>query len=489
MTRRTPQSRLVLLGISVMLVLTACSIQPPSIELIGGGVDGSNNGDAGIAVDPETGRTIDLPVTLDPQAPTADVPAGPAAASCLGQATDTGVGADEIKLGSTIAASGPTSNISGPIVKGMLSYFNQVNAQGGVHGRKIKLVWYDDGWDAQRGKGLIKKLVEQDKVFVLSVVPSSNGLDASKAYLEEKRMPVFGTSGLIESQFRSPMQWPVGTSTKSAARIGLVDMKQRGATNAALIWLDLLAGAEARDAFRDGVVRVLGKNRPEDFITSEQRVNIAEADFGPVWTRIQSDTRRWQSERNLPVDGIPDFVSFFIDPTNAIKALQAAEKLNFRPKKGWGGGAPLFLDLVPQGSAYAGKTGLLAGTSFFPPLPEVAAKNPAVNLYIQTVRKFYGDDVDLNNPYLEGGYAGAALTVEILKRVGPCLTREGAIKAADSITNYSAAGLTQPLTYRPIGVGAGHYGNLHGQTVKATPDGWVIDGTSKKDPTPGVTTE
>ena len=477
---RTSRSAAVLIALGTLF--TSCSIHAPDVHLVsgqGGVVEGEvapGEATGGAGTTSEGGATGEAAAGVS----------GADAKRCVGQATQTGVTGDTIKLGATFALSGPVSNISGPILKGVQAYFNKTNAEGGIHGRKISLKWYDDGWDAQRGKGYIKRLVENDKVFALSVVPSSNGLDAAKSYLEQRRMPVFGTSGLIESQFESPMQWPVGVSTKSSARIALVDMKRRKAQNLAVIWLDLLAGRQAMEAFRNSSRSIIGK-APEDFLvnTNGYRVSISEPDFGPVWARIIDDTKRWQRDHGETATGRPDYVAFAIDPTNAIKALQAAENIGFRPKLAWGGAAPLFLDIVPQGSNYAARTGLLAGSSYYPPIGKYLQR-AAVKEYVATVRKYFGDDVDLKNPYLEGGYAGAAMTVEVLKRAGPCLTRERAIKIADSLTNFSAAGLTPPLTFRTPGNGSGHYGNVRALTVRVNDDSdWVVERDFVTDPTPG----
>ena len=473
-------AKLAILSVVLVLVATACSIQAPDVILSGGGTGGGVGNTTG-----GVGNTTGAATTTGGAAgTTTGGDAGGGAApnskdtSCVGKDAFTGVSASEIKLGSTFAASGPVSNISGPIKSGVFSYFNKVNAAGGVFGRKIKLVWYDDGWDAQKGKAFIKKLVEQDRVFVLSVVPSSNGLDASVSYLESKKVPVFGTSGLIESQFKTPMQWPVGTSTRSAARIALVDMKSRGVQNAAIIWLDLLAGAEARDATFDAIPKIFGKKK-EDFITAERRVSLGETSFRPVWASIQNDTAEWQRNHGVsPANGKPDFVIFAIDPTNALKAMNAASDVGFAPRKGWGGGQPLFLNVVAQ-HQWARKTGLFAGSSFYP--PQIGNK-PAVQEYVATVRRYYGSSVDVTNPYLEGGYAGAALTTDVLKGAGSCLTREKAIKVANGLSNYSPAGLTRPLTYRA----GDHYANTSYLLAQVQSNGsWKVVTDWIVDPTPG----
>jgi len=462
--------------------LAACSIKAPDITLTGGGpgaggTTGVTTGTTGVTTGVTTGTT-GITSTSGTTSVTSTTGINSTDTSCVGKATDTGVTGTSIKLGSTFAQTGPVSSISGPIQKGVQAYFNKVNAAGGVFGRKIDFVTYDDGWDAQKGKAFIKKLVEQDHVFILSVVPSSNGLDAAKSYLESRNMPVIGSSGLIESQFQSPMQWPVGTSTRSATRILLLRNQAGGVTNSAIIYLDLLAGQEAFEAFESGIKSVLHKS-VADYETSKQRVSISGTNWSTVWSNVRTDTSNWQRSHNQPVTGNPDFVYLAIDPTSAISALQAAQQAGFKPKVGWGGGQPLYLSVISQ-QGYARQTHLVAGTSYYP--PQLAASVPAVQDYIATVQRYYGSSVDINNPFLEGGYAGAALTIEAMRRVGSCLTKDKVIKVANTFSGYSPAGLTRPLTYKA----SSHYGNYSYLWATVGSNGaWTVDPNWQTDPAPG----
>jgi branched-chain amino acid transport system substrate-binding protein len=473
--------------VAALSALAACSIQAPNVTLTGGGT-GGGTGTTGTGLATSTGATGTGLATSTGATGSGTTGAATGAlpnvndTSCVGKATDTGVTGDQIKLGSTFASSGPVSSISGPIFKGVQSYFNKVNAAGGVFGRKINYVTYDDGWDAQKGKAFIKKLVEQDRVFILSVVPSSNGLDAAKSYLESRHMPVIGSSGLIESQFQSPMQWPVGTSTRSATRILLLKMKHDGVNNAAIIYLDLLAGQEAYEAFNEGIPTILHKS-VADFRTSFQRVSISGTNWASVWANVADDTSKWQSDHHQTVTGVPDFIYFAIDPTSAISAIQAAQQKGYKPKIGWGGGQPLYLSVIAQ-QGFARQTHLLAGTSYYPPqLTQIRA----VQDYVATVQHYYGSSVDINNPFLEGGYAGAALTIEAISRAGSCLTKDKVIKVANNFSGYSPAGLTRPLTYSGTSdTNFNHYGNYSYLWAQVAANGqWQVDPNWAVDPTPG----
>src|SRR6266446_2649176 len=76
---------------------------------------------------------------------------------------DTGATDTEIKIGQTMPYSGPASAY-GTIGKTELAYFKMINEQGGINGRKITLLSYDDGYSPSKTVEMIRKLVEQDEV-------------------------------------------------------------------------------------------------------------------------------------------------------------------------------------------------------------------------------------------------------------------------------------------------------------------------------------
>ncbi len=110
-------------------------------------------------------------------------------------AGDPGVTADSIKLGGSYPFSGPASAY-GTIGKGAQAYFKLVNDKGGVGGRKIEFVTYDDGYEPQRALTNAKKLVEQDRVFALfNTLGTANNL-AIWDYANQQKVPqVFVATG------------------------------------------------------------------------------------------------------------------------------------------------------------------------------------------------------------------------------------------------------------------------------------------------------
>lgn len=88
-------------------------------------------------------------------------------AGALSCYAENGVTENEIVLGMSNALTGPASGLGTGLKAGATAYIDKVNAAGGVHGRKIKLISYDDGYEPEQTAAMTRKLIDQDKVFAL----------------------------------------------------------------------------------------------------------------------------------------------------------------------------------------------------------------------------------------------------------------------------------------------------------------------------------
>jgi ABC-type branched-subunit amino acid transport system substrate-binding protein len=82
-------------------------------------------------------------------------------------AAETGVGEQEIVLGQSLGLTGPLAQMAPDIANAAKAYFDAVNAKGGVHGRKIRAVVLDDGYDPATTQKLVRKLIDEEHVFAL----------------------------------------------------------------------------------------------------------------------------------------------------------------------------------------------------------------------------------------------------------------------------------------------------------------------------------
>ncbi len=121
----------------------------------------------------------------------------------LARAQDGGVSATEITVGAIGALTGPLAFIGTPGRDGMTLAFNEINARGGVCGRKLRLA-FEHASSPAESLAAVKKLVEQDKVFVLVLASGSTGAAAAADYVRETGVPtynLYGSTPIIREPF------------------------------------------------------------------------------------------------------------------------------------------------------------------------------------------------------------------------------------------------------------------------------------------------
>ena len=101
---------------------------------------------------------------------------------------DTGASDTEIKIGNIMPYSGPASAY-GVIGKSEQAYFNKINAEGGINGRKINFITYDDGYSPPKAVEQARKLVESDEVLIVYGPLGTPSNTAIQKYLNAKKIP------------------------------------------------------------------------------------------------------------------------------------------------------------------------------------------------------------------------------------------------------------------------------------------------------------
>ena len=157
---------------------------------VDGGVDNGladpGSGPGGGPTDPGAGPT-------EPgSGPVTTVAAGgPPAADGPNQASDIGVTETTVKVGTIVAENGVLGDAFAPVARGIRAWLGTVNANGGIHGRKVVLVTCDDREDRTRSLECARQLVERDKVFAI-VATNTRALGGASPYLAQQKIPVFG---------------------------------------------------------------------------------------------------------------------------------------------------------------------------------------------------------------------------------------------------------------------------------------------------------
>src|SRR5438093_2171638 len=123
---------------------------------------------------------------------------------------DTGASDTEIKVGNIMPYSGPASAY-GVIGKTEQAYFNKINAEGGINGRKINFISYDDGYSPPKTVEQARKLVESDEVLLIFNSLGTPPNTAIQKYMNSKKVPqLFVATGATKWNDPKEFPWTMG---------------------------------------------------------------------------------------------------------------------------------------------------------------------------------------------------------------------------------------------------------------------------------------
>ena len=349
------------------------------------------------------------------------------------QAAEPGVSAKEIKLGYSGPLTGSAGQVYGKLPGAMKAYFDHINANGGVYGRKIKLVVRDDKYLPTLAATQTTNLVLNDKVFAL--VGALGTATHSKAYvaaqLAKNNVPDLfvntGFSGFANAT-KYPTTFTILPSYAMEAKIMakfIKDTPTLAPQASFLIAQDDEFGVDGVNGFK------LAGHSFTAAPTLYPQGGLSAALAEGALTKLSA------------VPGKPVLVLFGTTDSTAT-ILKAAEKLSLVSKFNWiagsvGGDANTLLAL---GVKPATINGALAA-SFFPDAKD--ATDPYVSEFMKINTK-YNKGVSFDNVVLQG-MNSAMLTVQSLRAAGKNLTRTGLIKAIESKgADFASAGLV-PLNF------------------------------------------
>jgi branched-chain amino acid transport system substrate-binding protein len=331
------------------------------------------------------------------------------AGSAFGQTTP-GVTDNQILIGSCSALEGPSHALGTQQIKGAEAYFSLINDEGGVAGRKLKLVAYDDSYDPAKTETCFKRLQSQN-VFALGFFV---GTPTAVKYLpmaEEAKIPVVGLFTGAQTLYTPLRHWVINVRASYAIETreqieGL--WKALGYRKIGVIYPDDAFGA----AVLDGVKNALKNKGAEPVAVGSYPRQTSDAE--PAIKSLRAAN--------------PEAV-VIVGPANTVGPI--VQKAH---AQGW---KPLFLtvsfvgtdDLILHASADA--EGMVV-TQVVPPYYETELKTVA--MYRKTLAKYYpGEQPGFVS--LEG-FVDAMVLVEGLKRAGKELTREGLIRGIESIHDH-----------------------------------------------------
>ncbi len=157
---------------------------------------------------------------------------------CIGMMISSGQAAaeDKVKIGSFLAVTGPASFLGDPELKTLQMYIEEINANGGINGRKIEYVHYDTKGKAKEAKNFVNRLIKKDKVDVIIGGTTSGNTLAVIDIVQKAHVPLVSLAGSVKI-IEPVKKWVFKTphTDRMAAEKIFQDMKKRGITKVALI--------------------------------------------------------------------------------------------------------------------------------------------------------------------------------------------------------------------------------------------------------------
>ena len=332
-----------------------------------------------------------------------------------------GPGADdkEIKIGGISPYSGPASSY-GTIGKGIKAYFDKVNAEGGINGRKLNFISYDDGYNPSRTVEMARKLVEQDEVLFIFNVLGTPTNSAIHKYMNQQKVPqLFNATGATKWGDPKAYPWTIGwqPSYQSEAFIyaqHILDTKPNAKIG--IIYQNDDYGRDYLKGFEDG----LG-DKAKTMIVKKVSYEATDATIDSQMV-------------DLKASGADTFFNITI-PKFAAQAIKKAADIGWKPTHYLNGvSASVGSTIIPAGPENA--VGVITAYYLKDPTDSAWQATPEYKDWLAWMQKYYpgGDLKDANNVF---AYAVSQTLVEVLKKCGDNLTRENIMRQAASLDHTS----------------------------------------------------
>jgi len=350
---------------------------------------------------------------------------------------DPGASDRDIKIGNTMPYSGPASAY-GEIGKAYAAYFNKINAEGGINGRKINFISYDDGYSPPKTVEQSRKLVESDEVLLIFGALGTAHNTAIQRYMNAKKVPqLFVSSGGTKWNDPQHFPWTMGwvPNFQSEARIyAEYVVKNHPQGKVGVLYQNDDYGKDFLKGLKDG-------------LNGKMRI-VAEAPYETTDPTVDSQVI------NLKASGA-DIVFNVATPKFAAQAIKKIAELGWKPVH--------LLDYISASvgsvlkpAGFDNAKGVLSTAYLKDPTDPSWKDDPALKEWLAFMDKYYpdGDKTSTNTVY---GYLTAQTLVQVLKQCGDNLTRENVMKQAANLKNLEFGMLlpgikinTSPNDFAPV---------------------------------------
>jgi branched-chain amino acid transport system substrate-binding protein len=329
---------------------------------------------------------------------------------------DAGATDTEIKVGQTVPFSGPASAYA-TVGKAQAAYMKMINDQGGVNGRKINLIQYDDAYSPPKTVEQVRKLVEGDEVLLTFQIIGTAPNAAVLKYLNGKKVPqLFAATGAAKFTDPKNFPWTMGFNPSYfvEGRIyGQYILKEHPDAKIGVLYQNDDLGKDYLNGLKAG----LG-DRAAKMVVTEVSYELTEPTIDSQVLKIK--------------DSGADLFFSATTPKQAAQAIKKIAELGWHPLQIVDINANSVGAVLKPAGLDASKGIISVGYVKDPSEP--AKDDPGMQRYLAFMQKYFpdGDKGSSLNVY---GYITAQLLVQVLKQCGDDLTRADVMKQAADLKN------------------------------------------------------
>jgi ABC-type branched-subunit amino acid transport system substrate-binding protein len=352
---------------------------------------------------------------------------------------DTGATDTEIKIGNIAPYSGPASAY-GVFGRTEGAYFRKINAEGGVNGRKINFISYDDAYSPPKAVEQARKLVESDEVLLIFGAVGTPSNTAIQKYMNAKKVPqLFVATGATKWNDPQNFPWTIGWTPhyQNEARIyAKYILKERPNARIAVLYQNDDYGKDYLKGLKDGIGEMAAS-----MIVGEDAYDVFE-------TTIDSHVVKMKS---LNADVFVDITG----PKFAAQAIRKAAEIGWKPLH-FLNSVSTSVGAVIKPAGFENAQGIISVAFLMDPSDPQWKDDPGMKAFDEFLAKYFPEGNRADN-LIVTGYNVAQSLVQVLKQCGDNLTRENVMKQAANLKNFRTTNLlpgitinTSPIDFAPI---------------------------------------
>jgi branched-chain amino acid transport system substrate-binding protein len=336
---------------------------------------------------------------------------------------DTGATDTEIKIGNIMPYSGPLSAY-GVIGMTEAAYFRKINADGGINGRKITFISYDDAFSPPKTVEQARKLVESDEVLLIFQSPGTPTNTAIQRYMNAKKVPqLFVATGATKWNDPQNFPWTMGwqPNYQDEARIyAKYILKEKPDARIAVLYQNDDFGKDYLKGLKDG----LGE-KAALLIIDEDAYDVTEPTIDSHVIRM----------RSLNADVFVNVAA----PKFAAQAIRKAAEIGWKPLHLLTN-VSVSVGVVMRPAGLDASQGIISSAYIKDPTDPQWKNDPGMKAWNEFLDKYYPNANRADSAVLYG-YSVAQTLVHVLQACGDNLTRENVMKQAASLRDLELGGL------------------------------------------------